>query len=362
MKNKILMVGTSSYPGGIENCIKNYFLNDIMSEKFDIDFLTYENSLAFSDKISDCGYRILKVPHLKKHPLGYYRALKKIIKSGNYDVVYANMLSCANVLPIKLAKKLGVKIIAAHAHANSTVNGFLRKFLHRKNKKFVRFTANLKLACSENAGKWLFDNDEFIIVPNAIDSKRFLFSEENRNKIRSEYGINENDFLIGHIGRIAVEKNHIFLLNVLKTFIESGKSAYLMLVGDGPLKEEVRQNAVDLGVSDKVIFCGTQSETEKFYSAFDCFVFPSMFEGFGMAVLEAQCVGLKCFASDCLSPSLDVTGTVAFLPLEKGAKFWAEQIEKTDLSLDKEELNEKVKASEFDIDRQIKALSELLNG
>ena len=128
---RILMFGMSSYPGGIENYIANYFLCEELLEDIVIDFVTYEDKLAYQEEIKKYGHNVIRVPHLKKNPLGYARTVRKILKEDNYDCVYVNMLSAANILPIMYASNFHIPKIVAHAHANSTVKGMARSFLRR---------------------------------------------------------------------------------------------------------------------------------------------------------------------------------------------------------------------------------------
>lgn len=321
------MFGMSSYPGGIENYIANYFLCEEIAKKISIDFVTYENKLAYEEKIKAYGYKVKTVPHLKKHPLGYIRAVKKLLKENHYDCVYVNMLSAANIIPIKYATKYRIEKIVAHAHANSTVNGFLRNFLHGRNKKYCKKKANVKFACSKEAGIWLFDEEACEIIPNAIDITRFSFSAKNRKEIRGNHGVLEDTLLIGHVGRFADEKNHAFLIDVFNSLKQRIKSPVkLMLVGDGAGRGTIEEKVERLGLKEEVIFVGTSNETEKYYSAFDYFVFPSIFEGFGMAALEAQVSGLTCFCANGLSNELNLFGRVQFLGLDIGANAWADHI------------------------------------
>lgn len=323
---RILMFGMSSYPGGIENYIANYFLCEEFSGNITIDFVTYEDSLAYSEKIQKYGHTIQFVPHLKKNPIGYLSAVNQLLKANAYDCVYLNMLSAANILPIYCAVRHGISKIVVHAHANSTVKGFIRKVLHKLNRKYCSKYAHYRLACSRDAGNWLFDKSAFQVVPNAIDVARFSFNEENRKNIRSAYGLTKGAFLIGHVGRFAEEKNHDFLVDIFASFIEKRPESKLMLVGDGNYRERIEKKVEQLGLKEKVIFIGTSTETEKYYSAFDCFVFPSVFEGFGMAALEAQANGLKCFCSDTLSNELKVTSRLEFLSLESNPAYWTNKI------------------------------------
>ena len=216
----------------------------------------------------------------------------------------------------------------------------------------------MRFACSKEAGKWLFDNQTYNVIPNAIDAKRFAFSNADRELIRQEYNISSNEFVLGHVGRFGEEKNHTFLIDVFTAYQEKMGNARLMLVGDGVHREEIQEKVKSLGLADKVSFVGTTNETEKYYSAFDCFVFPSIFEGFGMAALEAQACGLQCFCSKTLSPELNVTGRVDFLDLLDGAEAWVNYIAAK--ALGNTDRSEKIELGNFDIEKQRKNMVGLL--
>ena len=359
---RILMFGMSSYPGGIENYIYNLFVAESFPAEIQIDFITYEPEIAYETELLRKGYRVYRVPHLKKNPPGYFREVKKLIKDNQYDAVYVNMLTAANVLPIYLASVAGVKTIILHAHANSTVKGALRKSLHRLNKNYCNKKATLRLACSEQAGKWLFEENDFTVIANAIDAEKFRFSEDYRKEERQKLGINGEAFVLGHIGRIAPEKNHGFMLAVLKEVLQEMPAAKLVFVGDGGLTAQVKEQTAALGLQESVIFYGTSDATYRVYSAFDAFLFPSTFEGFGMAALEAQACGLPCYCSDCLSPELNVSGTVRYLSLEAGAAEWARVIlaEKSHTP-DREIMNRAIQESPYNVEQQINVLVRKLN-
>ncbi len=356
---RILMFGMSSYPGGIENFIKNYFLTPVFSKHFTIDFVTYEECLAYQDQIIESGHGILKVPHLRKRPFGYFKAISNIFKQGRYDGVYINMLSGANALPVLLAKNNHISQIVLHAHASGTV-GLLRKVLHRLFRRYCSDAATLRLACGKDAGEFLFDGQGFSVVPNAIDSSLFLTDAHKRKITREKLGVSESEVLLGHVGRFAPEKNHTFILDVFQAYLESGTPAKLLLVGDGGIKSQIEQIVLQRGLTDSVIFYGTAAEPQVLYSAMDYFIFPSTFEGFGMSVLEAQAAGRKCFVSDKLPKAVNVTNTVEFLPLEQDTQVWVSAIHNA-AYVDAISMNQSVAQSEFDISKQVIRLVNLLN-
>ncbi len=362
---KLLMFGMSSYPGGTENYIRNIFFNESVSERISIDFITYEEDLAYSDEMQSLGYRVLHVPHLKRKPLGYFKAVSRIMRSERYDAVYVNMLCAANPLPIYFAKANKTPQIILHAHSNSTVKGAVRGILHKLCRGYCDRAATLRLACSQDAAKWLFDQKNTAcrieIIPNAIDTEKYSFSNEHRTKIRESFGIGD-ELLLGSVGRLAPEKNDMFMLDILRCISDRGIPARLMLIGDGALRPAIEERIRELDLSDKVILTGTVIDPYKFYSAFDRFLFPSLFEGFGISALEAQSCGARVFCSDTLSRELDVTGSVRYLPLSQGAGLWADEILKDHDRSRTNEMNSKIEASPYNIKNQRERVMELIYG
>ncbi len=362
---KILMFGMSSYPGGTENYIRNIFFYRDCASRLEIDFITYEQDLAYSDEMADYGYRVIKVPHLKRHPFGYFKAVSKVMKEQRYDAVYNNMLCAANPLPVYFAKRDKTPRIILHAHSNSTVGG-TRGLLHKLCKGYCDKAATLRLACSGEAVEWLFNSENkkspIEIIPNAIDTEKYSFSASYRDEIRAAYGVGESELLLGSIGRFGHEKNNLFMLDILKAVLNKGVTAKLLLVGDGALRGEIEQRIKELSLDDRVILTGTVIDPYKYYSAFDKFLFPSTFEGFGIAALEAQSCGCRCYCSDSLSGELNVTGTVCYLPLSAGAEAWATEILGDNSVISPDLMNGKVKNSAYNIASQRNHVWELIYG
>ena len=356
------MFGLSSYPGGIENAMVNLLCHEkFPADQIRVTFVTYEATIAFSDLIQRKGHRICRVPHLKRHPLGYASAIWRLLTEENFDLVYVNMLTAANSLPVYLAKACGIEKIILHAHASNTVEGFFRKILHFVNQPFCVKKATLRIACSTDAGKWLYGHQKFRVIPNAIDCRRFAPSKEDRSSIRKAYGIADKTRLIGHVGRFAPEKNHALILDILSSLLQNGIDTRMMFVGDGSTKEEILMTAKKRNLIPYVIFEPTTSEPEKYYPAFDVFLFPSSFEGFGVAALEAQCSGVPCVCSDVVPSTVDVTHTTRFIPLNKPAQYWAKSIAEIQ-PVSRESMRQAVIASDYNVDKQISEYINILKG
>ena len=359
---EVLMFGLSSYPGGIENAMVSVLCHkSFPADEIRVTFVTYEDTLAFSEIIQRKGHRIIRVPHLRKHPCGYVSAIWRLFNAERFDSVYVNMLTAANAAPVYAAKAFGVKKIFLHAHASNTVRGFFRRSLHLLNRSLCAKSASVRLACSAEAGNWLFGNQEFTVIPNAIDCHRFKPSEENRAIIRRNEGIGSQTLLIGHVGRFAPEKNHAFMLDILSSLLQNGIDAKMMFVGDGATKEDTVMEAQKRGLIQYVHFMATTSDAEKYYPAFDVFLFPSSFEGFGMAALEAQSCGVPCVCSDTVPKTIDVTHTTRFISLSKPKEYWAKSVSEI-RSLSREEMYRAVFDSAYNIEKQIPKFVNLLKG
>ena len=153
------------------------------------------------------------------------------------------------------------------------------------------------------------------MIPNGIDLQRFTFDEEKRRRMRQELGISDNTFVIGHVGRMTTPKNHRFLVELFAEYHKKNQNSRILLVGDGELFETVQQQCTQLGISDSVIMVGSKTNTEDYYQVMDVFVFPSLWEGLPVSVVEAQANGLHCLLSDVITHDVDLTDQVRYLAL-----------------------------------------------
>lgn len=289
---KILVIGMSNSIGGTETYFHNYY-KCFDLKKYHFDFVTPWGTVAFADEYKKNGSKIFTVPNFIRNPIGYYWEMRKIIRNGNYDIVHINMLSAANILPVKAALIEKVSKIIVHSHNTDMPKGYLRKVLHIINKGVLTKPELKRLACSEMAGDWLFgSNSDFIIINNGIQIDRFKFNSIDRKKIRKKYNIGDSEFLIGNVGRICEQKNQFFLIEVLRK--TKNKDIKLMIVGDGDKKKLLVNKIKNYNLEDRVILVPTVLDVEKYYNAFDLFVLTSKFEGLGMVSVEAQANGLNC--------------------------------------------------------------------
>lgn len=292
---KILQVGLGNNPGGMEAFVMNYF-RELARQGVSFDFVSMYGTIAYEKEILELGGRVFYVPNIKKDYFGYIKAFRKLLSREKYDVVHVNMLSAANIVPLRLAKQAGVRKVIAHSH-NASAPGIVRKLMDGMNRPRMKHYVNEKFACSEKAGRWLFgdkafERGEVTLVANAIETDKYGFSESNRRKIREKLGISGDALVVGHVGRFQIQKNHEAILRIFHEIQRKEPAARLCLIGDGELKEQIQEQAKKAGVLDKIIFTGVCQDVERYLSAMDVFLFPSLFEGLPFTLLEAQANGL----------------------------------------------------------------------
>lgn len=302
-----------------------------------------------------------------KHPVLYRRFLKKVFSKG-YDVVHFNISTISTLTIFKYAKKCGVKKIIVHSHSSFTeLASPIRKAVFGNLHKILRIIANkyydVRCACSVPAAEWMYGNTEAknaLILNNAVDTDKFAYSKEFSEEIRREHGV-KTKYLIGHIGRFTVPKNHSFLIDTFSQLVKIRKDCTLMLVGNGEFLESIKSKVNDLGLNDSVIFVDFREDIYKYYSAMDLFIMPSIFEGLPITLIEAQANGLHSLVSDAVTKACDLTGLTEFCPLTEGALKWAQKIDEKlkNGTEHKTDVADKLRESGFSLDSQAELLLKL---
>ena len=268
--------------GGVESVVMNYYRN-IDRDKIQFHFLCDEDSTDIPyDEIEKLGGKVIVIPPYQKL-FKYQKELYKIFKENNYKIVHSH-INALSVFPLRAAKKAGVPIRIAHSHTTSNKKEWKRNLAKNILRPFSKLYANKFFACTKHAGEWLFgkkiiERKELNVINNAIDLKKFEFNEKTREDLRKELGIKEDTLIIGHVGRFMKQKNHEFLIEVFKELIKKNDNSILMLIGQGPLLNDMKQKVRDLKIEDKVKFMGQVTDVEKYYNIMDVFLFPSIYEG-----------------------------------------------------------------------------------
>ena len=317
--------------GGTETFIMNMFRN-INRDLVQFDFIVHTNKIGvYEQEIESLGGKIYRIP--VKDDLNFFRyvkELKKILKEGKYKIVHVAMPSIA-FLSLRTAKKMGVKTRISHSHSASYDNNF-RGNIKNLSSKLIKYYSSLNFACSEKAGKYLFGNKKFEIIHNAVDVDKYVYNENDRRIIREEFGIDDNTILLGHIGRLSIEKNQKFLINVMQN-LKNNPKYKMMFVGAGSDEKKLKQYVSDFQLEDKIIFTGNRKDANKFYKAFDCFLLPSLYEGLPTVAIEAQLSGLPCIISNNVTTEVKIANDVNFVELDE--KKWEEYINNIDFNKDR---------------------------
>ena len=317
--------------GGVESVIMNYYRH-LDHSKVQFDFICDEDSTRIPyDEIKKLGGRVFLVPKYQNLPK-YLKVLEKLFKENQYRIVHSN-INTLSVFPLYAAKKAGVPIRISHSHSTSNPKEWKRNFIKNILRPFSKRYATDYFACSEVAGRYLFGNKTFNrgevkIIHNAIDIDKFKFDEVARKKLRKELGIKDSTIVIGHVGRFVQQKNHTFLVDVFKEYHKKNPDSKLLLVGSGPLEDEIKKKVERLGLKDSVLFLGQRDDINKLYSVMDIFCLPSLYEGLPVVGVEAQAAGLPCVFSDKISEDIKITDSIKFIKLTDKLKKWSDEIAK----------------------------------
>ena len=325
---KILLIGLSKNRGGIETYIYN-LVKYADKEKFSFDILCAEkDKLALEDEMIAFGCKIIRVTPRKENYKKHILELKEIFQNSDYDYFHYNAMSYSWCEPIIIANKYSNARIIMHTHTAGIdrKNGFKSRLLHELGYLRINKIPYLRAACGELAGKFMFKEKNFTIFNNGIEADKFKFNLEHRNEIRNELKISEDTMVIGLIARLEAEKNILFLIDIFNEIVKQKSNVMLILVGDGSLKETAYTHSEKYNLQDRVLFLGRREDAYKIYSACDIFLMPSIYEGWGISLIEAQTNGLKCYTSDTIDPKVNVTGNVEFISLKENTKEWAKKI------------------------------------
>ena len=313
---RILQVLGAMEYGGMESFVMNLY-RQMDRSKIQFDFLTHHGRRgAFEDEIEAMGGKVYHTTVTDDgNMIRYLRALKALYaEHPEYRIVHGHLGSMAYWY-LGEAEKQGVPWRILHSHVSSYVpslKGYVKDFLFR----FSPRHANIRMACSEEAGVYQFKDQPFEVISNGIDVEHFRFQPETRNKIRQELGL-ESRFVIGHVGRFFPEKNHAYLIRVFSALKKQMPDAALVLIGIGYLQESVMTMVRELGLEKDVLFLGLQKDPAPYYQAMDVFVLPSLYEGLPLTGVEAQSAGLPCLFTDKVSSRILLRPDAGMLPVQE---------------------------------------------
>ena len=360
---KILMVLGNTGRGGAQTYAMNV-LRNIDCTRFCIDFaVTERRDNGYETEMEQLGSHIHIIPKFKGSNYRHYiKAVDAILARGEYDIVHGHVSSSA-VLYLKQAKKYGCATVV-HSHSAGYRGSFAEQVIKYVFTVGAKWYADYWFGCSALAAKRLFGSNyskhpNYYDIPNAIITDRYLYNEEIRETVRKELGIRADTVLYGHVGSFSAPKNHRFLIEIFaQLHKQQGDKAAFILLGEGPLKDQIEEAIRSCGLTEKVIFTGNVGNVNEYLMAMDAMIFPSLFEGFPVTLLEAQAAGLYTLASDTITKEANLTDCVVSLPLSQGAAQWAQAAQKIPVR-NRAEVNQQIADSVFNMRTSIEKLMEL---
>lgn len=366
--SRILVFGMTENPGGVESFLLNYYRH-IDRDRIQFDFLcNSHDQVAYEEDLIALGARVFHIAARSRDRGRYHKELEAVFRehASEWDVIWVNVSSLANIDYLKMAKKYGIAKRVIHSHNSQNMDSALRGVLHKWNRRRIGTYATDFWACSYDAARWFYQDDlldKTVIIKNAIDVRKLAFDENKRRDIRSSLGI-ADEYVIGNVGRLHFQKNQMFLLEVFRCFLQLCPNARLVLVGQGEDERKLRQKCEDLRITEQVIFAGVQTNIDAWLSSFDLFLFPSVFEGLGIAALEAEANGLPVLASDEVIPEeVRLNDNFKFFSLKETAAKWAEEaarMKETSKRLTADEVMADFVREGYEIGTEAKRLERLL--
>lgn len=349
--------------GGVEAVVMNYYRNiDRTKIQYDFIFDSDSSNPILLDEIESLGGGFIVVPPYQK-PIAYHKALCKFFRRNKYPLVYSH-INTLSVFPMFAAWRAGVKIRVAHNHttAGRGSGEFKRNVMKYCLRPFAKVFPTRMCACSEYAGRWLFGDramasGRVTVWPNAIETERYAYNESVRNEIRKSLKLTDK-FVVGHAGRFMSQKNHGFLVDIFTEIHRRREDSVLLLAGDGPLMDSVREKVSRLGLNDSVIFLGSVHDMERYYQAMDVFVFPSLYEGLGIVAVEAQNSGLPVIASSEIPVEAKICDNFRFMSLKKSAGEWADEALRISDGHVRRDMSSYAREAGFDVKVQAAKMSE----
>lgn len=350
---RIFVVGYSTDKGGVESYIENLYTQ--IKADHDVIFCWPEMVINGTKW----------TPPKNRHNIfKYYSFWKKFFKENHFDVLYYNTCDIVSIDMLKFAKSAGVPIRIIHSHSTGNQMemekgmNFFHLISEKYNKEHIENYATHLFACSESAGKWMFGKKSFYVIKNGILLSKYTFSQENRIKLRNKYGYTDEK-IVGIIGRLNLEKNPFFSVDVLEKWLKEATDRCAVFIGDGVLKTDVQNVVKERNLDQRISFLGAVDNVNEWMSAIDCLLLPSLFEGLPFVLVEAQAAGLRCVASSSVSQEANITGLVKYVDLQEDLNVWAQQIEEQ-IDLGREDVTPKLIEAGYSIEDSAKKIMDIL--
>ena len=334
---------------GVQSFIKNHIQVDDEEFEYMVAESNGDAHFPFNQYLDEIGIERIVFPELKMSKVfDYFRKCREFYKTQPIDILHVDNPITAFIHNY-YAQKNGVPVRIYHSHNSQFSDTWIKSLRNRLLVFLALKNVTHRISCGQLAGEKIFGKQSFQIIPNAIQIEKFKFSATYREEIRKEFQIPENQKVVGMVGILDKRKNQSFLIEIAKEL----PNVIFLFVGEGPNRLELKENCKDL---KNIIFTGNRNDVNKFYSAFDIFAFPSLFEGFPMVLVEAQCAGLNIIMNETIDTTTQIVEQLCTaIPLEK--EQWKKYIEYTPVSANERPLRGELQR--FSIDENFKQLKEL---
>lgn len=312
---KVLLINTVPLEA---NGISTFIINsaEVMVKRGINVTITAPNKVnsELKDELRGKNISVVEIMNRMSNPVHYFIELKKLLAQYKYDVVHVNGNSTTMAIELLAAKQESIKLRIAHSHNTTTEHPLINRILRPVFEKNI----NGRLACNDAAGKWLFKDQKYKVIKNGIFLNKYAFNSSIRKRIRNRYKVLDDEILIGHVGMFNYQKNQKFFIDILKNMDSHYK---LMLVGDGPKFDEIKEQVLENNLENRIIFTGAIDNVPEYLNAFDIFALPSLFEGQPFVIIEALASGLPIVVSDNVSREIDLTNSIQFVSLDETLKW-----------------------------------------
>lgn len=319
---RILVVSTNGVMrDGITEWMVQYFSHMDLSG-LEVDAVAWKNTdPTLISRVRQIGIGVRFVSPRNKDVLRYAQGLYRVVKERGYDIIHICGNSGTVALELAVSWLAGVSNRIVHAHSTSCTHVLLDKAL----RPLMKTLSTYHFACGEMAGKWLFGDAPYSVLPNGKDPCIYSFNPDKRTQARTALGLNDDGYAIGHVGAMVESKNHTYLLDVFHCIYGEAPNSRLFLIGDGPLRSELYKKVKNLGIEDAVSFLGYREDVPFLLQGMDCMIFPSYYEGVPNVVVEWQLSGLPSVISDTITEECCFTNLVTRMPLSAQPEKWAKQ-------------------------------------
>ena len=325
----ILQIAAHLTIGGAEKVCRDIGLY-ANPEEYETHYIIFDDDIGdFGREVEAKGCKIFRLREPSENYVEYFNALKELMSKYNYTAVHAHTMFSIGWVMLA-AKQMKIPVRVSHAHsALIDGDGVVKSIYEKIMRMFILTCSTDLIACGEKAGIRLYGEKAYKkrgnLILNGIDTDTFAFSQETRNEIRERFNIEPN-LVLGHTGRLAEVKNQVFLIKLMPDILKHRPDAVLMLVGDGDDRAMLEDTAKELNIEDKVIFVGNTTNVQDYLNAMDVFVFPSLYEGMPLSILEVQANGLPCIISDTVPPDVFLTDLIHPLSLKDNKDNWINKI------------------------------------